>query len=332
MIKSTLFAGSIVIASACACLAADNRIYWTEPYPDYQIQSSSISGDDIQSVHTGLEQPSGLAVDRQNGKIYWSDESNGDGVIKRSDTDGNNVETIVTVGSGDLVSGLALDLVAGKIYWTEYSGERICRANLDGVGGVEPLVTTAELANLSDPVDIVLDTGRNLMYWSDSTGGASHRGSICRAELDGSNPAEVIVNTGMNEAPWGIELDPVGEMLYWAQPTTEKIFKASTDGSGVAVLWETDEKPRPEQLHFDATGKRLYFTDVGYIVEDPMYVENLAIRSINLDGGDEQEIVQLTNDMVRGLSVPNTVPEPSTLALAALGLLGLLLRAWWRRR
>ena len=68
----------------------------------------------FEDLVTGLRGPFGIALDVDNGRIYWTDRSADK--IQRSNLDGSNVEDLVITGLSDPV-GIALDVSNGKMYW-----------------------------------------------------------------------------------------------------------------------------------------------------------------------------------------------------------------------
>ena len=94
----------------------------------------------IEDIVTGLENPSGIALDVVSGKMYWTDWDRDK--IQRANLDGSNIEDLVTQGLRS-PRGIALDVEGGKMYWTDWDTDKIQRANLDG-SNVEDLVTGLE--------------------------------------------------------------------------------------------------------------------------------------------------------------------------------------------
>jgi PKD repeat protein len=114
-----------------------NKLYWTQQFATlprsygsggYGIAVRDLSSSTIKStILSGLSYvPYGIAIDSDNGKIYWT----GGDAIHRCNLDGTGVETIVD--DADSPRGIAVDPELGKIYWGEDG--RIREANLDGTG------------------------------------------------------------------------------------------------------------------------------------------------------------------------------------------------------
>ncbi len=149
-------------------------------------------------VTVNVLHPVGIALDLQQGKVYWTDlegNLNGTGSVRRSNLDGSNVETLLT--GIDEAYGLAIDSVGGKIYWPDAATGRIQRANLDG-SGLEDLVL-----GLHTPTTIGLNLAEGRMYWTNS--GFGGVGMIERANLDGTVLETVVSGVGV---PWGIAVVP----------------------------------------------------------------------------------------------------------------------------
>ena len=71
---------------------------------------------------------------------------------------------------------IALDTAAKKMYWTDWETAKIQRANLDGSGDEDLVVT-----RLARPIGLALDVPDGKMYWVDF--GVE---VLQRANLDGS--------------------------------------------------------------------------------------------------------------------------------------------------
>ena len=176
-------------------------------------------------------------------RMYWTDSVRDR--IQRANTDGSNVEDLVTRGLRD-PSDMALDLTEGKMYWMDQGTDRIQRANLDG-SDVEDLITT-----LDYPSGLALDLTAGKMYWTDL-----NTDRIQRANLDGSS-IEDLVTRGLT-TPRGLALDIAGGKMYWADRGTGKIQRANLDGSDVQDL--ARGLVAPDKLALDVEGGKMYWTD-----------------------------------------------------------------------
>jgi DNA-binding beta-propeller fold protein YncE len=192
---------------------SSNQIYYTELRwgINDKLKRANLSGSNITTIKTfsGSGGPSGIALDINSGRMYWTICTSYDDYIQRANLDGSDVQMVVIAGRNPW--DIKLDLAGGKTYWTEYGGEgpgngSVCRANLDGAGGREVLVS-----GLNDPYGLALDLSLGKIYWADN--GA---GKIQCANLDGTGVTDIL--TGL-ESPFGLAIGVVPEptsLLFFA--------------------------------------------------------------------------------------------------------------------
>ncbi|MDQ1350693.1 MAG: hypothetical protein QG657_995, partial [Acidobacteriota bacterium] len=201
-------------------LAAQSKIYWVD-YSTGKVQRSNTDGSSVQDLVTGLSDPTGIAVDSINGKIYWG-KGLSPSKIQRANLDGSSVTDLIT-GMSNVVD-IALDVNNGKIYWTSNFDQKIQRANLDG-SNVQDLLTGRQ-----EPAGISVDTVNGKIYWVERTGL-----KICRANLDGSSVQDLITSGLTN--PYGLELDLTNSRIYFSDfGGVGKIQRANLDGTGVTDI------------------------------------------------------------------------------------------------
>ncbi|NND70891.1 MAG: T9SS type A sorting domain-containing protein [Rhodothermales bacterium] len=258
-------------------------------------------------------------------KIYWTDF--GSTKVQRADTNGSNVENIVTNPAVQPFE-IEVDVANAQLYWTETTAARIQRSNMDGTGivdvvtgldtprglaldetngkiywtdwgtlkiqranldgsSVEDLVTSG----LSIPRGITLDPTSSKMYWTDS--GTS---KIQRADLDGSN-VEDLITTGLS-TPVGIDIDPVNGKMYWTDQDAATIHRSNLDGSGQETIVSSGLLD-PSYISVDEVSEKLYWTDFG----------TAWIQSANLDGSS------VTNVVTAGLIIPTGLALAPSAAL-----------------
>ena len=90
--------------------------------------------------------PSGIALDVENGKMYYTDWLSAN--ILRANLDGSHLQVIVLRGLRE-PAGIILDVAGGKMYWADEGSGKIQRANLDGSNIIDictDLGTPARLA------------------------------------------------------------------------------------------------------------------------------------------------------------------------------------------
>ena len=199
---------------------------------------------------------------------------------------------IVLTGTLGLVSSGSASSPGSYIYWTRYGAHAIGRANLDGTGVNQSLVTgtdpmwevavdadhvywttagdgTVGRANLDGTgIDenfitggvygVAVDGGH--VYWTDGA-------SIGRANLDGTGANPSFITGGGD--PRGIAVD--AGHVYWTNSTGNSIGRANLDGTGVDQNFITAANA-PEGVAFDAG--HVYWTNLG----------TNSIGRANLDG------------------------------------------------
>jgi len=195
----------------------------------------------------------------------------------------------------------------------------------------------------------------------DAAGGTLARGSISRCiyffdqqdnvlwrtNLDGSERTALLT---LDSNPWGVDLDPTEEKIYWTQ--SDKIVRANMDGTNVEVLWNPGFIGL-KGMAVDVEEKKLYFFD---------QQDNVLWRT-NLDGSErttlltldsnpwsvdldptEEKIYWTQSDKIVRANMDGTnvevlwnpgfiglkgmalipIPEPATLSLLVLGALAIL--------
>src|ERR1043165_6077707 len=92
------------------------------------------------------------------GQLYFTDVFNPDfstGFIKRMNTDGTGLTTLVNAGGG--IRGLSLDLSGGKMYWADVNDLVLRRANLNGSGQEDILHLSGSGEDLPFPSEVAVD-------------------------------------------------------------------------------------------------------------------------------------------------------------------------------
>ena len=165
--------GSVKPPGPSARLPAPD-LYWVDEAGQKIQRMIGEDGDqtvqDLASSANRLMMPGSIALDPLDGKMYWSDEGDGDpktldGAIRRANMDGSGPAQDVKVGLADPV-GIALDLNAGHLYWADREQGVIYRTNLADMNKAGSLRTAAEtlVLNLDEPYQIALDTAKGHMY------------------------------------------------------------------------------------------------------------------------------------------------------------------------
>ena len=224
-------------------------MYWTDRGVDAisgrsSIQRTDLDGADVEVLVTGLDYPTGVAVDNKGAKIYWTSGGN----IHRSDLDGSNIEIIHTDVNPN---SIALDTHHGKIYWTT-SWSKLGRSDVDG-SNLEFVVT-----HLRHPDSVALDTDEGKVYWTVGDGSGYY--NIQRANLDGTDVEDVITEL---ERPNNIVLHVDEGKIYWTDEVgfrdSSVIMRADLDGSDVERV--VTHLNYASGMTIDSEQRKLYWAD-----------------------------------------------------------------------
>jgi hypothetical protein len=228
------------------------HLYWTNMgnpnANDGSIERADFNGNNTSHIvrNGGTFTPKQLQLDRKNRKLYWSDR---EGMrIMRANLDGTNIETLVDTSEGDArpgkdakkwCVGIALDVERGKVYWTQKGPEkagqgRIFRANLEIPEGQTP-ANRRDIEvlynNLPEPIDLDLDLGNRIMYWTDR-GDPPRGNTVNRAPMDAAPGArkepEIVFNHLMEGI--GLALDLENKRMF-VTDLAGSVYSANLDGS-----------------------------------------------------------------------------------------------------
>src|SRR5216684_3569630 len=216
-----------------------------------RILTSNPDGSDLKTIVTeGRRLPDGIVVDIARGHIYWTNMGNpkaNDGTIDRADLDGSNIETLVETGHGDAdrldarnwCVGIAVDVSGGKFYWTQKGDDnagqgRIFRAGLEIPKGQTP-ANRQDIEvlydNLPEPIDLDLDLGNRVIYWTDR-GDPPRGNTVNRAAMDAvpgkRKEPEIVFNHLMEGI--GLSLDLENKRMFLTD-LGGSVYSANLDGS-----------------------------------------------------------------------------------------------------
>jgi DNA-binding beta-propeller fold protein YncE len=241
-------------------LAADvaaGHLYWTNmgnpKANDGSVFRSDLDGRNMTTIIPPGDTftPKQLQIDKPNGKLYWCDR---EGMrVMRANLDGSKIETLVDTSRGDprpgadpnkWCVGIAVDAAAGKLYWTQKGGDNagegsILRASLDIPKGQTPANRTdIELlyGNLPEPIDLDLDPGARLLYWTDR-GDPPRGNTVNRAPLEappGARPPPEIVFSNLMEGI-GLALDLRHDRMFITD-FGGSVYSANLDGTNRKTL------------------------------------------------------------------------------------------------
>ena len=228
------------------------HIYWTNMgvpnLNDGSIERADFDGRNRKTIVPmgGTFTPKQLYLDRENGKLYWSDR---EGMrVMRSNLDGSKIETLVDTSEGDVrpgsnprkwCVGISVDMKHGEIYWTQKGPDNagqgsILRVNIEipkGQSAAKRTDIEVLFDALPEPIDLELDLDNRMMYWTDR-GDPPRGNTVNRAPMDAElkmrQPPEILV-THLMEAI-GITLDLKGQRMFLTD-LGGSVYSAKLDGS-----------------------------------------------------------------------------------------------------
>jgi Low-density lipoprotein receptor repeat class B len=232
------------------------HVYWTNMgvpnLNDGSIERADLDGRNRKMIvpEGGMFTPKQLYLDKNNGKLYWSDR---EGMrVMRSNPDGSKIETLVETGHGDAdrldatkwCVGITVDAERGQIYWTQKGPDkagqgRIFRASIEIPNGQTAANRTdieVLFDNLPEPIDLDLDLNNRMLYWTDR-GDPPRGNTVNRAPMNGDlkkRQAPEILLTHLMEGI-GIALDLKGERMFLTD-LAGSVYSAKLNGSDKETL------------------------------------------------------------------------------------------------
>lgn len=130
-------------------------LYWTNcNHLNATIERSRLDGSEhTVLIHEQLFQPLGIAVDAQNGLLYWSDEREGMYYsIDTSDLEGGSRRTLIH-GTHHQPFSIALD--ERDIYWSDWVNDAVWTMPKDSFqGGVQPMLVV-KYESIETPMGLI---------------------------------------------------------------------------------------------------------------------------------------------------------------------------------
>ena len=302
-----------LVVLVCALSAnASGAVIYFNTNNDGMTSRVDLDGSNLQTILSGgggtRNTRRYLEFDSSNDRLYFTVDasSNNDSALNSVNSDGSGFTNLF----GPIVTrDFELNVSAGHIYGVGDSFG-IVRLNLDGTGQTA-ILQDGGLQFRGLGIDLLNEK----LYWGDIV-----NDRINRSNLDGSG-IETVVNLGTGVGNiFDIEIDAVNEKLYWSQqssPGEDGIRRADLSGLNVQTVVSA-------QIDAPETTARGFTLDP---VNDKIYWGSSAgVTVANLDGSNRSLLVSNTNDVfdvVLGLDPTLSVPEPTTLALLALGLVGI---------
>jgi hypothetical protein len=194
--------------------------------------------------------PKQMKIDLASNKLYWSDR---EGMrVMRANVDGTQLETLVTVATGDTARadqsnfcvGVAVDTAGGWLYWTQKGPTvghvgSIRRAHIAmPAGQTSATRTDIEIlwSGLPEPIDMDVDVEAGLIYWTDRGDGTVNRSPIAiPAGATAATRTDRQVLVTKVEQAIGVVLDRPHGVLYYTSATGQ-VGRAGLDGAGAVDL------------------------------------------------------------------------------------------------
>lgn len=212
------------------------KIYWTEYTTGVKkVRRCNMDGttpEDFVAVTGG--NPTGITINTAvtPAVVYWC-ETGATKQIQWKNVDGGGAGTLAA-RPGDPYY-ITVDSGVGKMFWTEIkqvaagppvvNRASIFKANLDGTSAEEVIGSETPGTPPEGVKGIALDKANGQIYWADHAAASA----IYKVNYNGTNILKV-----MDASAQG--LHSVGEKLYWASLTGEKIERANFDGSELEAI------------------------------------------------------------------------------------------------
>ncbi|GIK56874.1 MAG: DUF11 domain-containing protein [Chloroflexi bacterium] len=249
--------------------AVGRFIYWSSNY-DIRRLRLDVPGSPETVIRLPFQEGlvDGVAVDQVNGRLYFA--RLGADVIQTTNLDGSNLQSISVPGPARAVT---VDPAHNALFWIDADADVIYRANLDGSN--QTIIVTGLIAGK----DLLVDSLRGYLYWSDGTG------TLYRSGLDGT---AVQRQRGPSAWAYGLALDSYGQRLYWINPNEGLIQSAPLDGGqGITSLPQTLVWPY-SGLMIDAAAGKLYWS------------QSETLYRANVDGSNQETVATGVPNLSQG--------------------------------
>ncbi|XP_013392591.1 uncharacterized protein LOC106160517 [Lingula anatina] len=189
----------------------------------------------------------GLAVDVDDGVLFWSDISvENRGIYTTSLTAVDERKIIADCGE---VHGLSVDWLSNQLYWTDTTKKEVLVSDYDG-----KYTKTIAFSGMLWPRGIVVDPIHSTIYWGDQG-----RRTIEHAQLDGSMRG-TLVRKGIYW-PNQLTINYADSKLYWVDAWNKTVWSCDLDGSHAQVQYDFRDTLQANPLFgIAADGTTMYFS------------------------------------------------------------------------
>ncbi|SEU26601.1 Ig-like domain-containing protein [Stigmatella erecta] len=200
-------------------------------------------------------------------------------VVPAANASGSTTITLsVSDGAATTSTTFTVDVTGlASLYWVTQAGS-LWRVDVNGTNAMELETGISGAACVAtDPVT------RTVFYNRDS--------AIVRADGDGANPVDVVVNAGF---PSGLAVDTANRKLYWSDFTGKQIMRAELDGSNpTQVVGSIDS---PSAIALDLPSGKVYV----------ITYNNTRLVRFNLDGTNLETLASSLGGLGVGLAVDSS--------------------------
>lgn len=269
----TLYEGVVCgVGTTTDIEVAGDSLYWgmDSACPDAALTRAGAGGPSETDPQPRLAVLSGyfviqsLEVDPQRETVYWAnydiDFRNPAGLYSAPLRDTSSDQLLVRAP----VLDFAIDHASSEVYWTPFQGNVIRRANLDGSGATDVVVSDETVRYLA------LDRDGGKVYWTET-----EAGRIRRANLDGTDVEDVLV--GLSN-PMRIRLGFGGGFVSSegdgpsSDRETLRAVYPNPFRDETTVAFDLDAPSAVRLEVFDVLGRRVDVMDVGSLPAGPQSI------------------------------------------------------------
>jgi DNA-binding beta-propeller fold protein YncE len=264
------------------------EVYFTDNTGDvFTVQK--ISGIGVETVVETAFSTTGYAInmiyDDANGKVYYSDDDNGQ--IVSVNLDGTNQEILAT-GLAE-PRGLALNDDQTLLYFNERGIDQVSVIDLST--SVITVLYTIEDFGITPEDGLIPEA---LAFHNGDlyiTAVEIDAESVWMAKADGSSESVTnIIDYDAGGYGYSIVVDPTNNKLFFDDTDSNKILTSDLDGANISSVANTGEKAYGLALDLEA-GKIYYGDNAG------------SIKRANLDGSEEEDLSTVQDRVNRGLFI-----------------------------
>ncbi|XP_076440226.1 low-density lipoprotein receptor-related protein 2-like [Babylonia areolata] len=215
------------------------------------IAGIKISGEDdagiipVSSIGSGVD----FDFDSAHGYIYYVEKVNGS--LRRIQVNGRNASEFVPTAIVGIPSAVAVDWMSRNLYWTNAKAGLIEVMRLDGDNHYRKVLMTnsGRRRDPAQPISIVLDPGRGLLYWGDA-GVRGIEPKVSVANMDGSNAHSLLLTSVHLRQPSYLALDTTNQVLYISDTYNFKIVRYPLSRVSIASYFALDRQAQPTGIAF----------------------------------------------------------------------------------